>query len=210
MPVFAYEQGSANFYGFEVEANAELGNALGIHWDGDLVADYVHAKVKDFGPAPQIPPLRLLGGSAAARGPVDGPGRGRACLPPEPQCAAGNRDRRLYACSTRRSTGIRSPTRPDLTLGLAANNIFDVVARRAFEPAQGLCPARRPRYPPDGEVRLLRQEKSGPQQAAAAQTGRDGVDVPLKFDPGGDRFEFADPFLEVRDLDPAALAGGRP
>ena len=67
-----YLQGKANYYGFEVEANAELGNAMGIHWDGDLVADYVHAKVEDFGPAPQIPPLRLLGGISANGGPVEG------------------------------------------------------------------------------------------------------------------------------------------
>ena len=65
LPVFQYLQGKADYYGFEVEANAELGNAFGIHWDGDLIADYVHAKVKDFGPAPQIPPLRLLGGISA-------------------------------------------------------------------------------------------------------------------------------------------------
>ena len=30
----------------------------------------------------------------------------------------------------RRSTGTRSRDQPELTLGLAANNIFDVVARR--------------------------------------------------------------------------------
>ena len=29
-----------------------------------------------------------------------------------------------------RSTGIRSTDKPELTLGIAANNIFDVVARR--------------------------------------------------------------------------------
>ena len=51
LPVFQYRQGKANYYGFEVEANAELGNAMGIHWDADFVADYVHARVKDFGPA---------------------------------------------------------------------------------------------------------------------------------------------------------------
>ncbi|HEY0628188.1 MAG TPA: TonB-dependent receptor, partial [Sphingomicrobium sp.] len=62
LPVFQYLQGKADYYGFEVEADADLGDAMGIHWDADFVADYVHAKVKHFGPAPQIPPLRLLGG----------------------------------------------------------------------------------------------------------------------------------------------------
>ena len=72
LPVFQYLQGKADYYGFEIEADAELGNAMGIHWDADFIADYVHAKVEDFGPAPQIPPLRLLGGISANGGPVEG------------------------------------------------------------------------------------------------------------------------------------------
>ncbi len=72
LPVYQSRQGKAKYYGFEVETNAELGNALGIHWDGDLLADYVHANVEDFGPAPQIPPLRMLGGISANGGPVEG------------------------------------------------------------------------------------------------------------------------------------------
>ena len=154
LPVFAYQQGSANFYGFEVEADAKFGNALGIDWGGELVADAVHAKIKDFGPAPQIPPLRVIGGLTGASGPVRRPDRGRACLRPEPQCAAGNRDRRLYLAQrgARLAPAGRAPgadawpqREQSLRCGRPA----------AFEPAQGLCPARRPRHPADGEGRLL-------------------------------------------------------
>ncbi len=129
LPVFAYGQGKANYYGFEVEANAELGNALGIHWDGDLIADYVHAKVKDFGLAPQIPPFRLLGGISANGGPVEG------------------RLEVEHAFKQSRNAPLETETggytlvnasldwhplddKPELTLGVSANNIFDVVARR--------------------------------------------------------------------------------
>ena len=129
LPVFAYGQGKANYYGFELETGAELGNALGIHWDGDLMADYVHATIEDFGPAPQIPPLRLLGGISGSKGPLEG------------------RVEIEHAFRQNRNAPLETETKgytllnasldwkpftdnPDLTLGLAANNIFDVVARR--------------------------------------------------------------------------------
>ena len=129
LPVFATRQGKANYYGFEVETGAEFGNAFGIHWDGDLMADYVHATVKDFGPAPQIPPLRLLGGISGSKGPVEG------------------RVEVEHAFRQNRNAPLETETKgytllnasldwkpftdnPDLTLSLAANNIFDVVARR--------------------------------------------------------------------------------
>ena len=75
--------------------------------------------------------------------------------------------------------------RPELSLTLAANNIFDVEARRHRQPAQGLCPARRPRLAPHRALRLLKR---------------------LEVDPGGDRFKLADAFLEVGELDPPAGA----
>ena len=51
------------------------------------------------------------------------PSRSRA---PPPR----NRRRRATRWSMPRSNGTRSTQRPDLTLALAANNIFDVDARR--------------------------------------------------------------------------------
>ena len=101
----------------------------GIHWDGDLLADYVHANVEDFGPAPQIPPLRLLGGISANGGPVEG------------------RLEVEHAFRQNRNAPLETETdgytlvnasldwhpiddSPGVVLGIAANNIFDVVARR--------------------------------------------------------------------------------
>lgn len=128
LPVFQYLQGKADYYGFEIEADAELGNAMGIHWDADFIADYVHAKVEDFGPAPQIPPLRLLGGISANGGPVEG----------RLEVEHAFRQTRNAPLETETdgytlvnaSVDWKPLDGKDLTLGIAANNIFDVVARR--------------------------------------------------------------------------------
>jgi iron complex outermembrane receptor protein len=129
LPVFQYRQGKANYYGFEVEAEAELGDALGVHWDGDLIADYVHAEVEDFGPAPQIPPFRLLGGISGTAGPVEGrmevehAFRQNRNAPLETETDG-------YTLVNASLSWHPLPEKRELTLGIAANNIFDVVARR--------------------------------------------------------------------------------
>jgi len=129
LPVYQYRQGKAKYYGFELETNVELGDALGIHWDGDFIADYVHANVGDFGPAPQIPPFRLLGGVSANGGPVEGR------LEVE-HAFRQNRNAPLET-ETDGYTLVNTSVdwhpfedRPGIMLGIAANNIFDVVARR--------------------------------------------------------------------------------
>ncbi|MCL6698325.1 TonB-dependent receptor [Sphingomonas sp. NSE70-1] len=129
LPVYQYRQGKAEYYGFELETNAELGHALGIHWDGDLIADYVHANVDDFGPAPQIPPFRLLGGISANGGPVEGR------LEVE-HAFRQNRNAPLET-ETDGYTLVNASVdwhpfddRPGIMLGITANNVFDVVARR--------------------------------------------------------------------------------
>jgi len=130
LPVFVYQEGKAKFYGFELEANAELGNALGIHWDGNLVGDYIHATIKDFGPAPQIPPFRLFGGISGTKGPVEGrlevehAFRQNRNAPLETETAA-------YTLVNASVDWQPFADKPQLTLGIAANNVFDVVARRA-------------------------------------------------------------------------------
>jgi iron complex outermembrane receptor protein len=129
LPVFQYRQGSARFTGFELEAAAELGRSAGIDWGVEGVADYVRANIRGFGPAPQIPPLRLLGAVTGKRGAVDGR------LEVERNFA----QRRNAPVETETSgfTLVNAAvnwrpleSRPHLTLGLAANNLFDVNARR--------------------------------------------------------------------------------
>jgi iron complex outermembrane receptor protein len=72
LPVFRHRQQDASFYGFEAEASARLFEAGGFEFVADGVADYVHATIKDGGPVPRIPPLRLLGGIEAQSDRLDG------------------------------------------------------------------------------------------------------------------------------------------
>ena len=129
LPVFTYRQGKAKYYGFEVEAEASLGTALGVEWGAEVVADATRATIRSFGPAPQIPPLRLLGALTGSRGTVDG----------RVEVERVSAQRRNAALETETpgftllNLGVDwhpFEERPELTLGLAANNVFDVVARR--------------------------------------------------------------------------------
>jgi iron complex outermembrane receptor protein len=129
LPVYSYRQGRARYAGFELEANARLGRAGGIDWGLEAVADATRATIKGFGPAPQIPPLRLLGAVTAKRGPLDGRIEAE-------HVSAQNRTAPLET-ATAGFTLVNAALdwrplaeRPELSLGLQANNLFDVVARR--------------------------------------------------------------------------------
>ena len=129
LPVYQYQQGKARFTGIEAELDAKLGNALGINWGFEGLADAVKGTISGFGPAPQIPPLRVKGALIGEKGNVDG------------------RFEVEHAFAQKRNAPLETETpaytlvnaslewhpdieRPELTLGVAANNIFDVVARR--------------------------------------------------------------------------------
>jgi len=130
LPVFAFRQARARYTGFEVEADARLGSFGGIDWGLEAIADGTKVTIRDVGPAPLIPAYRVQGALTAKRGPVT------ARIEVE------------HAFAQRRNAAFELPTadytlvnagldwhplkaRPDLTLALAANNIFDVEARRA-------------------------------------------------------------------------------
>ena len=129
LPVYLYRQGKARYYGFEAEVESPLGRALGIDWGMEAQADVVRATIEGFGAAPQIPPLRLLGALVGERGPWDGrievehAFRQSRNAPLETETPA-------YTLINASIEWHPLTERPDLTLGLAANNIFDVVARR--------------------------------------------------------------------------------
>jgi iron complex outermembrane receptor protein len=129
LPVYLYRQSNARFTGFELEGRARLGTYGGVELAADAQADYVRATVKGFGPAPQIPPLRLLGGIDGRAGAIDGR------LEVEHSFAQ-NRNAPVET-ETDGFTLVNASlnwrplqNRPQLTLGLQANNLFDVEARR--------------------------------------------------------------------------------
>jgi iron complex outermembrane receptor protein len=130
LPVYAFREGSASYTGFEVQADADLGEAAGLTWGIEGQADATRVHISDFGPAPLIPPLRLQGAVSASRGAVAG------------------RVELEHDFAHDRTAPLELPTagftlvnasvdwhpledRPDLTLSLAANNLFDVEARRS-------------------------------------------------------------------------------
>ena len=139
LPVFEYRQGKAKYYGFEFQSQAHLGEALGIDWHAELQGDAVKATIKGFGPAPLIPPVRLLGALSGERGQVDG------------------RLEVEHAFDHNRTAPIETDTdgytlvnasidwhplagRPELALSLSANNIFDVEARRSTSMLKDYAP----------------------------------------------------------------------
>ncbi|MGK6356379.1 TonB-dependent receptor [Sphingomonas sp. DT-207] len=129
LPVFQYNQADARYYGFEIEGSARLGTVGGFAINADALADYVHAEVVDEGPAPRIPPLRLLGGLEAQSDSLTG------------------RVEVEHSFEQDRIAAFETPTdgftlvnasiawkpwgnRSNTSLMLSANNIFDVEARR--------------------------------------------------------------------------------
>jgi iron complex outermembrane receptor protein len=130
LPVYQARQGRATYSGFELEADAPIGTVAGIDFGVDGVADATRATIKGYGPAPLIPPLRLQGGLTAKAKALSG------------------RLEVEHDWAHRRTAPIETDTpgfrlvnasidwkpldnRPELTLSLAANNIFDVEARRS-------------------------------------------------------------------------------
>lgn len=129
LPEYQFRQAKADYYGFEVDADAKLGRAAGINWTGELTADAVRATIQDYGPAPQIPPLRILAGLRGTRGNVDGSfevehvtaqNRPAPIETPTPGYTVVNASFDWHPLAAN----------PQLTLSLTGNNLFDVNARR--------------------------------------------------------------------------------
>jgi len=72
LPVFEYRQGDARYFGVELEGSLRLGQIGGVTVNGDVVGDLVRATIDGVGPAPRIPPMRLLGGLEAQSEKVNG------------------------------------------------------------------------------------------------------------------------------------------
>lgn len=65
LPVYQNYQADARYYGFEAEASKRLATLGSYSINADVLGDYVHAQIVGEGPAPRIPPLRVLGGLEA-------------------------------------------------------------------------------------------------------------------------------------------------
>ncbi len=129
LPVFQYLQGDADYYGFEVEGSLRMATIGAFTLNADALADMVRAKVKSFGPAPRIPPLRALGGLEVQSDNIQA------------------RVEAEWSDKQNRVTGFETPTKGftlvnaslsfkpfgkdnSTSILVSANNIFDVEARR--------------------------------------------------------------------------------
>jgi len=129
LPVFQYFQRDATYYGFEASASAKLAQVGNFTIIADGVADHVRAKIKNGGPVPRIPPLRLLGGIDAQSDNLN--------LRAEVEWSDSQNRVATFETSTEGFTvaNLSASWKPfgqggPLTLLASANNIFDVNARR--------------------------------------------------------------------------------
>lgn len=130
LPIYKFAQGKADYYGFELQGDAKLGRLAGIDWTAQLQGDAVHASIKDFGPAPLIPPLRLLGSLSGSRGQFDGRVEVERAFAHD-RTAPNETATPGYTLVNASLDWHPLAAKPQLALSLNLNNLFDVDARRS-------------------------------------------------------------------------------
>jgi iron complex outermembrane receptor protein len=130
LPVFQYTQDGARYWGFEAEGAFTLFEAGPTRFEATGLVDFVRADILEGkGPAPRIPPLRLIGGLEANGGPFGGRlevehvTRADRIAVNETETPAHTL---VNASASWRPFGADNPT----TLVASVNNLFDVDARR--------------------------------------------------------------------------------
>ncbi len=129
LPVYQFRQSDARYYGFEVQGSATLARFGDTSVAIDGLADYVHATIENVGPAPRIPPLRVLGGVSVNSGNVDIRGEVEHAFEQDRISdfeTATDGYTLVNAEVNLHPWGVGSP----VSFALSANNIFDVNARR--------------------------------------------------------------------------------
>ena len=129
-PIYQYHQLPARFRGFEAQASQRLAEWGERSLTLEASADYVRARLKGAGPVPRIPPLRFQGAleyaapGLALRGEVEWN---------DAQKRVGSFEYPTGAFTLVNASATWRPKGKDgaVTLVLAADNIFDVVGRRA-------------------------------------------------------------------------------
>ena len=129
LPLFQISQADARYFGIELEASVRVARVAGFAINLDGVADYVRATIDAEGPAPRIPPLRLMGGVEAQSERL----QGRIEVE-----WTDDQDRLApFETATEGFTLVNASvswkplkTLTNTSLTLSANNIFDVDARR--------------------------------------------------------------------------------
>lgn len=129
LPVFRFLADAAEYYGFEVQGKVDLFDLGSATIGADALVDYTRASLDDGSPVPRIPPLRVLAGLGARAPAFDA----------RVEVEWADRMSRTGAFETATQSYVLANAsldwrpfaqRPDLSLGIAANNIFDDTIRR--------------------------------------------------------------------------------
>ncbi|MBB4640931.1 iron complex outermembrane receptor protein [Rhizorhapis suberifaciens] len=128
LPVYQYRQGKARYYGFEAEGSVKLAQLGGYAVNLDGLADYVRAHVENAGPAPRIPPLRMLAGLEAQGERLQGRLEVEHVFD-QKRIAVNETPTDDYTL-VNASLSFKPMAGNGTTIVLSANNIFDVEARR--------------------------------------------------------------------------------
>ncbi|OYW44972.1 MAG: hypothetical protein B7Z36_05945 [Novosphingobium sp. 12-63-9] len=129
LPVFQISQDSARYAGVEIEASKRLVQVGQYVINIDGVADYIRATIKNVGPAPRIPPLRLLAGLEAQADRLQGRLEVERVFG-QNRTAVGETATAGYTMINASAVFKPFRTMSNTTITLSANNILDVDARR--------------------------------------------------------------------------------
>lgn len=129
LPVFAFRAAPARSWGLELDAGVDLARVGGLQLSADIVADLVRTRIRGVGPAPRIPPARMLGGLALAGDRLSLRAEVEHSLA---QSRVAERETPTDAFTLVNLSADWRPlaARPDLLLSLSAANLLDAEARR--------------------------------------------------------------------------------
>ncbi len=131
LPVFEYRQAGARYLGIEGEVSTTFinGGEGGFSLGGNLVADYVNARLEDGSAVPRIPPFRVLAGIDASQGAFGGRVEVEHAIR-QTRVAAFETETPAFTLVNASVTWHPLGEKRETAIILSANNIFDVDARR--------------------------------------------------------------------------------
>ncbi|NJC33305.1 iron complex outermembrane receptor protein [Sphingomonas jejuensis] len=129
LPVYAYQSAGAEQWGLEGEVSARLARIGEGEVRVEALADYVRVTLDDVGPAPFIPPLRALGAIEYRTNSFDLRGEVEHVTEQE-RIAQFETETPAYTLVNARAEWRPGGPEGAFAIRVAANNIFDVEARR--------------------------------------------------------------------------------
>ena len=139
LPVFRIRQTGARQWGFELEGSIRVAKIGATTISLDALADYTRTTIRGVGPAPRIPPFRLLGGMEAKTDRI----QGRI----EVEWVDDQHRLADFETATRGYTMVNASlsfqpfeANSNTTIMLSVNNLFDVDARRHASSLKDFAP----------------------------------------------------------------------